>query len=117
VLLDERSAPAWFGLGSCRMTTARAEEALAAFERARRSGWSSEVDLQIGRLQLAAGRREQAALAPREKKPQRSWSKRDGGLLRPSSQPRNPNPDRPSAPPRSSVGARLLPGTGVVFTR
>lgn len=58
--LDERSAPAWFGLGRVLVRADRRGDALAAFEQARRFGWSPALDLAIGRLHLAAERNEEA---------------------------------------------------------
>jgi len=60
IALDERSPAAWFGLGRALARTDRADAALAAFERARSLGWSAELDLELGRLHLAAKRATEA---------------------------------------------------------
>jgi Flp pilus assembly protein TadD len=58
--IDERFAAAWFGLGVARARAKENDTARAALEEARRVAWSSELDLELGRLELAAGRREAA---------------------------------------------------------
>ena len=56
IALDDRSPEAWFGLGRALARTGQAEPALAAFERARKLGWSDDLDLELGKLHLAAKR-------------------------------------------------------------
>ena len=58
--LDPASAVAWAGLGQTCRRQARGDEAVAAFERARGLGWSPQIDLELGTLYLASGRREEA---------------------------------------------------------
>jgi Flp pilus assembly protein TadD len=60
IALDERSPMAWFGLGRALVRAGQADSALAAFERARSLGWSGELDLELGRLHLAAQRAPEA---------------------------------------------------------
>jgi tetratricopeptide (TPR) repeat protein len=60
VALAPESAAAWFGLGEALVRMERPDDAFAAFERARRFGWSRELDLALARLHLARGEREQA---------------------------------------------------------
>jgi tetratricopeptide (TPR) repeat protein len=87
--LDERSASAWFGLGQSLERAGDPEGARNAFETARRLGWSPELDLALGRLELASGRRERAF-----------------ALLRPLAQD-------PHGGPASQEAARLLEGAGL----
>jgi Flp pilus assembly protein TadD len=58
--LDGRSASAWFGLGRSLERAGRPDAAVSALETARRHGWSPELDLALGRLELARGERERA---------------------------------------------------------
>jgi Flp pilus assembly protein TadD len=54
--LDERSAPAWFGLGRALARAGQADHARNALERARSLGWSAGLDLELGRLHVEAHR-------------------------------------------------------------
>ena len=58
--LDPRSAAIWFGLGRALARGGQPEPALAALERARTLGWSGELDLELGRLHVAAHRAPEA---------------------------------------------------------
>lgn len=58
--LDAGSASAWFGLGRCLQQATRPDEALVAFRKARRFGWSPSLDLALGELELERGRTQQA---------------------------------------------------------
>ena len=58
--LDPRSAATWFGLGRALARGGQPEPALAAFEHARSLGWSGELDLELGRLHVAAHRASEA---------------------------------------------------------
>ena len=59
---DARSAAAWSGLGLALRGAGRMDEALDAFSKSRQIAWSPEVDLEIGKLHLDAGRVEAATL-------------------------------------------------------
>jgi len=61
--LDPRSAVAWLDLGIALHAADRADDALLAFEMSRSLVWSPAVDLELGRLHLAAGRRQEALAA------------------------------------------------------
>jgi Flp pilus assembly protein TadD len=61
--LDARFASAWFGLGRALDRRGDADSALAAFGHAREIAWSAALDLEIGRLHLAAGRNAEALTA------------------------------------------------------
>jgi len=58
--LDPRSAAIWFGLGRALAREGQPEPALAALEHARTLGWSGELDLELGRLHVAAHRTPEA---------------------------------------------------------
>jgi Flp pilus assembly protein TadD len=58
--IDAEFASAWFGLGRALDQRGDAGAALDALEHARRLAWSSALDLETGRLYLAAGRSEDA---------------------------------------------------------
>ena len=60
IALDERSPSAWYGLGRALARAGDARSALEAFTRARRLGWSSPLDLELGRLHVAARRADEA---------------------------------------------------------
>ena len=59
--LAPESASAWFGLGQTLVGMDRPDEAFAAFETARRFGWSAPLDVALARLHLSRGERERAA--------------------------------------------------------
>jgi tetratricopeptide (TPR) repeat protein len=56
ISLDPRSPAAWFGLGRALARSDQPEPAREALEHARTLGWSSELDLELGRLHAAAHR-------------------------------------------------------------
>src|SRR5262249_48927465 len=56
IALDDRSASAWFGLGRALARAEQTEAAFDALTRARTLGWSAELDLELGRLDVAAHR-------------------------------------------------------------
>jgi hypothetical protein len=58
--LDARFASAWLGLGRALARRGAANAALDAFEHPRSLAWSAGLDLEIGQLHLAAGRRDDA---------------------------------------------------------
>jgi tetratricopeptide (TPR) repeat protein len=58
--LDPASALAWAGLGQTCRRQARGDAAVAAFERARGLVWSPQIDLELGALYIASGRRDEA---------------------------------------------------------
>jgi Flp pilus assembly protein TadD len=58
--IDEESAAGWFGLGRSLDRAGDAESAREALTTARRFGWSPELDLELGRLELARGHGERA---------------------------------------------------------
>ena len=58
--LDERSGSAWLGLGRALAAGGRPDAAVGALERARSLGASAALDLELGRLYLAAGRTDDA---------------------------------------------------------
>jgi tetratricopeptide (TPR) repeat protein len=58
--LDSGSAAAWFGLGRALASSAQGEPAREAFEHARSLGWSARLDLELGRLHVAAHRATEA---------------------------------------------------------
>jgi hypothetical protein len=58
--LAPASASAWFGLGQTLVRMGRPDDAFAAFESARRFGWSRTLDIALARLHLARGDRDQA---------------------------------------------------------
>jgi Flp pilus assembly protein TadD len=58
--IDTHYASAWFGLGRALDRRGDAAGAIAALEHARGIAWSSALDLETGRLYLAAGRSEDA---------------------------------------------------------
>jgi Flp pilus assembly protein TadD len=60
IALDDSSPAAWFGLGRALARSGQADPALAAFEHARSLGWSGELDLELGRLHVAAHRAPEA---------------------------------------------------------
>jgi Flp pilus assembly protein TadD len=60
IALDERSPSAWYGLGRALARAGDADGALEALTHARRLGWSSPLDLELGRLHVAARRDDQA---------------------------------------------------------
>jgi len=74
--IDDRFASAWLGLGRTFDRRAAPDAALEAFGRARAIAWSAPLDLEIGRLYLAAGRNDEAlaALQPLAQDP-------DGGRI------------------------------------
>lgn len=53
--LEPGSASAWFGQGQTLVMLGRPDEALTAFETARRFGWSRQLDVARARLHLARG--------------------------------------------------------------
>ncbi len=60
IALDDSSPAAWFGLGRALARAGQADSAFAAFERARTHGWSGALDLELGRLHVAAHRAPEA---------------------------------------------------------
>jgi tetratricopeptide (TPR) repeat protein len=58
--LAPESASAWFGLGQTLVRMGRSDDAFAAFETARRFGWSRQLDIALARLHLARGETAQA---------------------------------------------------------
>ena len=58
--LDPRFASAWLGLGRALDRAGDTDAALEALARARSLAWSAALDLEIGRLHLAAGRNDEA---------------------------------------------------------
>jgi len=58
--LDPESASAWFGLGQTLVKMGRPDDAFAAFEAARRFGWSMPLDIALARLHLQRGEHERA---------------------------------------------------------
>jgi tetratricopeptide (TPR) repeat protein len=60
IALDEQSPAAWFGLGRALARAGQADPARDALERARSLGWSAELDLELGRLHVAAHRAPEA---------------------------------------------------------
>ena len=58
--IDADFASAWLGLGRALDQRGDAGGALDALEHARRIAWSSALDLELGRLYLAAGRSDEA---------------------------------------------------------
>jgi tetratricopeptide (TPR) repeat protein len=81
--LDRESASAWFGLGKTLVRMGRAEEAFAAFQTARRFGWSERLDVALARLHLARGERERAAdlLRPIAQDPHRGRTQEEASEL------------------------------------
>lgn len=60
IALDDRSPAAWFGLGRALARAGQPEPALEALDHARSLGWSGALDLELGRLHLAAHRAAEA---------------------------------------------------------
>jgi tetratricopeptide (TPR) repeat protein len=58
--LAPKSASAWFGLGGTLARMGRRDDALLAFEAARRFGWSDSLDVALARLRLERGERDRA---------------------------------------------------------
>jgi Flp pilus assembly protein TadD len=88
--LVPESAAAWFGLGQALRELGRADEAFAAFESARRFGWSEALDLALARLHLERGEREQATalLLPIAQNPHAGRAQEDAAALLSEAQPR-----------------------------
>ncbi len=59
--LAPESASAWFGMGQTLVRMGRSDDAFAAFETARRFGWSRQLDIALARLHLARGETAQAS--------------------------------------------------------
>ena len=81
--LDPDSASAWFGLGRTLVRMGRSEDAFAAFETARRFGWSEPLDVALARIHLERGERERAAdlLRPIVQDPHAGPAQQEAALL------------------------------------
>ena len=86
------SASAWFGLGRTLVRMGRSEDAFAAFETARRFGWSEPLDVALARIHLERGERERAAdlLRPIAQDPHAGPTQQEAALLLEQALPRAP---------------------------
>jgi tetratricopeptide (TPR) repeat protein len=94
-------ASAWFGLGLALDRRGDAAAALDALERARRIAWSDALDLETGRLYLAAGRTDDAlaVLQPLASDPHGGYvAEQAGELLRAAGLAAGTGPASGSAP-------------------